>query len=660
MTRLLPLTLLLVACAHRAPAGIGVASVRAVGDAPTPDGPWTDPDLEPLDPTAAPTAKAARETAAALLEGTAIEHGRWFPGLHLLAGQPYRPLVDADAIAAARARVQANARALGWRSATVQAETRATHRWWLAPTRATRWTEVRFHVQLGPRSVLTQTAVEAGEALPVQLAADLRALLPPAGAADTDAARTQLLDAARDVLGNAGHPLPVLTWVVEGTVGTLHVHLGPSHARQRWDPGAPGPFDADRWGDRAHPELPWGVIQARLERLRLHPAVESASTSSQPDGHVAIHVAAAPTWKTTAALSMDAPGALIGAGVEVRQRAVGLGGGPVTIDHHLLAVWRLYDGPVGAFVRGAQTGPAVRDTWGLRGSLGPTTGAEVFGRIGGGVLAWRGYHAADATGALGLGWQPTRAVRAELGLQGGWVEHFAGINQAAPFAAAFDGDLLRHYAWWSPYATLRVDTQPGVYLPTEALRLDVDLRAGGDVDATPFQRASMRFEALTTPTRGLTLRGHGGVGALWMDEQQGAALNQRLFVGGLYDVHGFGWHRLGAPGARVGLDDVFEGGDFAAWLGAEARIRVHPDWMLHATADVGRAWDRPSSTGSRVAEAPIRASDLIPTVGAGAQVRFPLGVVGGIVACRLVPDAQLVEAPPTCAFHFLFGDRFTP
>ncbi|MFM2163348.1 MAG: Omp85 superfamily domain [Pseudomonadota bacterium] len=660
MTRLLLLTSLLAACAHRGPAGIGVASFRAVGDLPSPDGPWTDPDLAPLTPGQAPTPKAGRVTAAALLDGVGLAHGRWFPGLHLLAGQPYRPIVDPEAIAEARAHVEANARALGWRDARVEAETRATHRWWLPATRAHRWTEIRFHADLGVRSVLSDTKIAASAPLDVPVAADLRALLPSPGTADTDAERERLLAAAREVLGRAGYPLPVLSWSVEGSVGTLTVEPGPSHVRQRWDPGAPGPFDADRWSDRAHPELPWGVVQARLERLRMHPAVAGASSVVASDGHVAIDVAAAPTWRTTAALSMDAPGALIGAGVEVRQRAAGLGGGAVTIDHHLLAVWRLYDGPVGAFVRGAQTGPAVRDTWGLRGSLGATTGAEVFGRIGGGVLAWRGYHAADATGVFGLGWQPTRAVRAEVGLQGGWVEHFAGINQAAPFAEAFDGDLLQRYPWWSPYATLRVDTQPGVYLPTEALRLDVDLRAGGDVDATPFQRASLRFEALTTPTRGLTLRGHGGIGALWMDERAGAALNQRLFVGGLYDVHGFGWHRLGAPGARVGLDDVFEGGDFAAWLGAEARIRVHPDWMLHATADVGRAWDRPSPGGARGSEATIRASDLIPTFGAGAQVRFPLGVIGGIVACRLVPDAQLVEAPPTCAFHFLFGDRFTP
>lgn len=641
--------------------GIGVASVRAVGDDPSRDGPWTDPDLPPIDATAEASPRAGRETAAALLEGVDVAHGRWFPGLHLLAGTPYRPVLDASTLEAARQRVEANARALGWRDAKVETWTRTSHRWWLPPLRRSRWDEVLFHVALGERTLLRTTALETATTLPVALETTLRALLPAPGVADTDATRDALVRDARDALGRAGYPLAALAWTVDAAGdATLQVTPGPERLRQRWDPGAPGPFDPDRWTERAHPALPWDVLQARLDRLRLHPAVDAVDAVHDANGEVSVHVSSAPTWRTTAALSMDAPGALIGAGVEVRQRAAGLGGGPVTIDHNLLAVWRLYDGPVGALVQGAQTGPAIRDTWGFRGSLGATSGAEVFGRVGGGVLAWRGYHAADATGTFGLGWQPTRAIRAELGLQGGWVEHFAGINQAAPFAQAFDGGLLRHYPWWAPYATLRVDTQPGVYLPTEAFRLDVDVRAGGDVNATPFQRATARFEALTSPARGFTLRGHGGLGALWMDERGGAALNQRLFVGGLYDVHGFGWHRLGAPGARVGLDDVFEGGDLAMWLGVEARVRVHPDLLLHATADVGRAWDRPSRGGAREGESPWRAADLVPTLGAGAQVRFPLGVIGGLVACRLIPDVQLVEAPPTCAFHFLFGDRFTP
>jgi hypothetical protein len=404
---------------------------------------------------------------------------------------------------------------------------------------------------------------------------------------------------------------------------------------------------------------PWGGDRLDLiaRRLRDHPEIADVAVVAVPatDGEATpvFHVTPQPRRDVSAALSTDAPGALLGLGAEVHAVWRGLGGHLASLRSDTTAVWRLFDGPPGALVRQAQTGPYLREQLTLTAALAPLARLDLRVAAAGELVTQRGYMYGAGRAELGLALRPSPHVTLWAGMRGGYVQYFPGIQQKDPFDEAFSGDALaRAHDLFAVVLAADVDTVPGEALPTHGFRLHLEASPWGSAAGTPFSRVEGRLEGYATPIDPLTLVVRAGAGLHQHDDATGALLANRFFLGGITDVRGFGYRRLGAPGSRGGLEDVYTGGDAMLWASLEAQLRLHPDVLAAAFTDVGRVWDTPSASGALSGERPVSMLDLVPTSGLGLLVRTPIGGVGGWLGARWFQDIDMIDAPPRFGFHF--------
>jgi outer membrane protein assembly factor BamA len=131
-------------------------------------------------------------------------------------------------------------------------------------------------------------------------------------------------------------------------------------------------------------------------------------------------------------------------------------------------------------------------------------------------------------------------------------------------------------------------------------------------------------------------------------------MGNRFFLGGPGSARGFGFRRLGPPGARAALSEVQVGGDYEIFAAVDARIQAHPVFYVSPFLEVGRVWasglDQTSETG-RVLQQGIRVEDLQPVSGltftianAGRWIEVSTGV-------RLLNNSGLADPVPRMAIQ---------
>lgn len=653
--------------------------MRVVG----PSAHLSHPDLPPLDALNPPSAHQARVTRVALENLVTSPSSRWFPVLSILRGDHPRPpgvrsLLRADADA-----VVTTLRHHGFPDAEVEIEIGPEKVWWISGKASPNWRSARFVVTPGPRDVVADSDLRVDEPLPAALTAAVLQALPVAGTATSPTLQAALALRVRELVRDAGFPHTEVT-----VTSTADEHRHTLQIDVRRGPALPtGPFDlriasdldrtvpaglAARFARAMPPHTPWDGERAKVlvDALDRWPSMQRATLlPGSADDSAAPTVELVPTPKRVFRVSpnITALGALLGLGAHIEWGRHGLAGGLVSLEGGGDLTWRVFEGPPGRLVSGAQTGPGFNHRVVLTAPLVPLHAIGLHAEADGGIESVRGATSLHAHAGVGLVWRPTQAVRVELLGRGGYVRHVAFPLQQAPFAASFRGPgatLADRYDDLALHLRLRADNVRGHPLPTSGTSFLLDLAPIGSSNGQRWHRfhVDLRTHLPLLPGR-ITLVPHLAAGLHSFDDTAPASglLTHRFFLGGTDTVRGFGTRRLGPPGAHAGLDGVMVGGDAMLLASLELQGRIHRDVIAAAFTDVGRVWesglDRVDEEGNVVQQG-VNLRDLQPTAGVGLVIRTPIGGFAAWAGVRLLKDTGLATRLPRLTLHVSLTEDF--
>lgn len=666
---------LLVGCAKRQPETAFVSWVFVQGPESEGKGLAWDPDLPPLR-DGATAVGAQRRTAWAARRVTQQRRLEWWQPM----GLPLEPRdlaeLDWSVLRADAGRIEAWFGDQGWPDAAVTISTAAAKLWFNGPADDRFW-RVVYTVDAGRRVRIDEALVEGDASLPPASRAAVRQLLPPDGRWSSPAHLAEVEASMERALWQHGYAFadvrivqdrdpyrPRIRFVVDaGDVPTLEAVTtetsGLDDRRisrivdRRLVPGR-------RWEGE---EVDWMVAQ-----LAGRPEIGDVTVAERRQGDdIAADVVVSPTASARAfSFHVKATGALLMGGVKLDWAERGIGGRLLTVSGASTVDYRLFDGggplfPLSGFFGGLQHGPGSTHAVELDGAIAPLAGISGYVGVSGGLETWRGFAEVGVSGEAGLRWKPWGDSEARVFFRGGYHHYFPWPWQQEPFDRAFGQvggtgeQFARSYEVAAVGVALDIDHLPDGDASDQGTKLAVELIPWGRSLGANWARLSgrLKWHAAAVPNR-LTVITQVSVGGHIHDDANGALMGNRFFLGGPGSARGFGFRRLGPPGARAALSEVQVGGDYEIFAAVDARIQAHPVFYVSPFLEVGRVWasglDQTSETG-RVLQQGIRVEDLQPVSGltftianAGRWIEVSTGV-------RLLNNSGLADPVPRMAIQ---------
>lgn len=659
-----------------------VGQVHVRGPAPTGRDPLGDPDLPPLKPAKADTVSRARQTAFVARQVITHRQSHWWQFVPLLSFIEKRPYLDAARLDEDADRLRTWLADQGWGEAQVSWAPVQANASWLMNRQHTRFVDITFTVVPGPREVLDHADLFGAKGLPSAVRTALAKVMPDPRSATSPTRRQAVLDALRQVLEDARWPL-ARTWVevagpVEARVERFHVEpgdtppLGPATVTgTRVLRAAPLERAVAKLSD---PGEPWSGAHLHwiARQLEAHPEITSATVEpgTTPDATGALpwtlRIVEAPRDTRDFTTSLSTSGALLGLGAGVDWAHRGIGGGFATVSGVSRVGYRFFDGPGGQFFAAAQHGPATDHRVVLEGAPFPVYRVSLFGSAFGALDTYRGYFQVRALGEAGLRWRPNPRLAFGLFYRGGKVWHFAWPWQTGEFAEGFapksEGGLGLRRENDLHAVVLRVDYDSTNHgrLSTRGVKLGLEGVPYGLASGNPWHRLSgdLAWFASAVPERVvLVTRLAFGLNETNDDGDQDGILANRFFLGGAGSMRGWGFQRLGPPGAPGLKGAVMPGGDAMLYASLEARFRAHPDLYFGTFFDVGRTWESVTDrrVDGRVVQRGIHLGDLQPVAGLGVISRSPIGGLELWVGFHLRKESQLDGDPPPVGLQLMLN-----
>lgn len=680
MRVLLLVTVLLLGCVPKPVPVPWVGQIHVRGPEPTGRDPLGDPDLPPLRPTAPDTPTQARRTSLLARDVVTHRNSHWWqfaPGGTLIEK---RPLLEEGRLDEDVERLRVWFADHGWADAKITWAPVHANATWLMNRQHTRFIDITFTVDPGPREVLSHADLFGARSLPLPVQRALVRGLPPAKAATSPARRREVLAALHATLENAHWPLarvwvevagpvearveryhvepgetpPIGALTIAGT-SMLHTRLLSEHANRVSHRGKPWFGDHLRWLARqieAHPEVVSVTIQ---------PEVALAADGSLP---WTLRVVEAPHNSRRFTTSLSTSGALLALGFGVDWAHRGIGGGFASVSGVSRLGYRFFEGNGAAFFTGAQHGPATDHRVEIEVAPLPIYRVSLFASAFGALDTYRGYFQVRALGEAGLRWRPNPRLSFGVSYRGGYVWELAWPWQADEFARGFSPKsqgglgLTDHNDLHALVLALAYDSTEHARLSTKGVKLALEGIPVGLTNGTPYHRleGSLVWYASAVPDRlVLVPRLAFGFNETSDDGDQDGMLVNRFFLGGSGSMRGWGYHRLGPPGSPGTKGEVLPGGDAMLYASLEARFRLHPDLYLGTFFDVGRTWEAVSDhvVDGAVVQRGIHLQDLQPVAGVGGVGRTPLGGLEAWVGFQLLKDTLLEPEPSPVAFQFV-------
>ena len=659
--------------------------MEVTGPAPTGVGPFRDTDLH-LEPGDDRFGHKRRSRAFSWEARQAVEHRQtaWWRMLPGIAWFRWQVPLDEDVLEEDRHRLGAWFAARGFFEPRVEVSSGPVVKLGFLrfPTAfARRHVYVRFNVDLGPRSNLLGMRLSLPDGLDPALEARVRRLAHLEVGPYDGAARFKMERSISLALQDEGHGLVAVRGVLEAAEVPdvrLRVDVDPGPVVRFGSVEVSGlervrPSAVARAVASAAPrETTWrgtrlarmGASLASLEALEI---VEVSAGALDDEGRAAVHVEVEEAPRRLVEIAYGGsvrPGFLLaGAGVawRVRQLAGGLGVvyGQTRVGYAHPPAWpTTWQG---------DHGPSGDHVIALDLPLAPRHGLSFIAENRGELAVAKGHHELSGGVSAGLRWRPVKHLRFDVEMDVDAWHHFPFPGQEERFNAQFvprvEGGtavlersyVLQHLQLTAVWDNLQGEANPYrgvmtslVVSPLWFLRGEGWFRGRAEVDAYfPIARRDLV----------LRLRAAGGLLERWRDGDHPGLLGSRFFLGGSYDVRGWGERSLSPPGFLGDSGSIQPGGNVMAFATVELRGRLYRNYWLSGFVDVGRVWftlDDVPDPRDDLLRGKLSLGDLQPSAGAGLRLPFSFGVIRIDVAMRLRSDSGLPPYPPTPVLHFGF------
>ncbi len=680
MRVLLLVTVLLLGCVPKPVPVPWVGQIHVRGPSPTGRDPLGDPDLPPLKPASADTPTQARRTSLLARKVVTHRNSHWWqfaPGGTLIEK---RPLLDKALLDEDVDRLKRWFTDEGWADATISWAPVHANATWLMNRQHTRFIDITFTVDPGPREVLAHADLFGAKALPLPVQHALARAMPPSKTATSASHRRDVLAKLRATMENAAWPL-ARVWVevagpVEARVERYHVDPGETPPIGALKIVGATVLDTRLLGQHAsrvsHAGKPWFGDHLRwlARQIEAHPEVASVTmepgSKLAPDGSLpwTMRIVEAPRDSRRFTTSLSTSGALLALGFGAEWSHRGIGGKFASVSGVSRVGYRFFEGSGDGFFTGAQHGPATDHRVEIEVAPLPIYRVSIFASAFGALDTYRGYFQARAFGEGGFRWRPSPRLSFGVSYRGGYVWEFGWPWQADAFARGFSPKsagglgLADHNDLHALVIAMAYDSTERARLSTKGVMIGLEGIPIGLTNGVQYHRLAgdLVWYASAVPDRlVLVSRLSFGFNETPDDGDQDGMLINRFFLGGSGSMRGWGYHRLGPPGSPGAKGEVLPGGDAVLYASLEARFRLHPDLYLGTFFDVGRTWEAVNDhvDGGAVVQRGIHLQDLQPVAGVGGVGRTPLGGLEAWVGFQLLKDTMLDPEPSPVAFQFM-------
>jgi len=621
-----------------------------------------------------------------------VEHpmAEWWQFLPLIDRVRLRQTLDHSLLMSDERRLQQYFRRWGYLDAQVELEVlspqprRSTK---AAGGREQRRRHARFSVELGEAWRIDKVALDWPEDLDPELASELSSAVNMRPGAYRGARVDRTLQRMRDVLHGRGQ--------ARSEPSVMFVPSGDHTGELRFDvfidaPVTVGPvavLGADRVnGDRLARRLglAWpegsafdGVamrrVQRRLGRLDAFERVSLSQDLDVPGEAVPVQVQLQerPRREVRVSVKGNTVGGFYALGVGPAWNARHLMGSLASASGRTVVGYMLHPRPENG--PGGDQGLLLEHEVRFDVPLAPLRGLVFEAENRADLLVETGYHAAGLAAWMGLSLQPTDPVKlsAQYHMDAWWFFPFSGQDTRFDLVFARDGPddpdnpaLQRRYVVHYPTLVVESDTRNDPKVPTHGAVAHLEIAPVMFEQGDRWFRAQGEIRGYVPVARNTVVfagRFAGGLLQRWNQKPHAGLLGHRFFLGGGTDLRGWSRRRAAPPGFLGNVRQVQSGGNVMLLGSVETRVRVFRGIWNTVFFDVGRVWayllDQPEADVLGLSRG-VHLSDLQPTVGTGAHLPTPAGMLRAELAFRLLEVTDIADPGPRITFHLGFSPAF--